>query len=177
MPPLAQATAQTHYSAVPADADIWAGLLDSLRMTGEQGRQLHGHAGARRPRSIAADTMSLATERGHALGPQINLPRRYVEVPVPRGSAATRPLLQRHTVCSAAALTRCPAPDVTRASRRWAADRTRTRSPSTLPTTSAVALAEAVPEALLRWHDALRGRIEGWADDRLTPARNRKERP
>lgn len=112
------------------------------------------------------------------LGPQVNLPRRCVEVLVPRGSAATWPLLQRHTVCSATALTRCPAPDVTRASGRWAADRTWSRSPGTIPaTTSAAALAAAVLKALLRWHDALRGRIEGWADDRPTPARNRKERP
>lgn len=178
MPPLAQATAQGHYSAVPADAYIWAGLLDSLRMAGEQGRQLHGHACARRPRSIAADTMSLVTERSHALGPLINLPCRCVEVLVPRGSAATWPLLQRQTVCSASALMRCPALDVTRASCRWVAGRTWTRPPATIPaTTSVVALAAAVPESLARWHGSLMARIEGWAGDRPTPCPHRKDRP
>lgn len=127
---------------------------------------------------LAAHTIDVLAEGGHELGPVlINVPRHCVEVLVPLGSAADWPP-HRYTTCAAVALMRCPAPEVTRASGRWVADRTWSRSPGTIPaTTSAVALAEAVPEALLRWHDALRGRSEGWADDRPTPARNRKERP
>ncbi|NUP18885.1 MAG: hypothetical protein HOZ81_22910 [Streptomyces sp.] len=41
-------------------------------------------------------------------------------------------------------------------------------------TTSAVALAEAVPDAVARWHDALKGRIQGWAGDRPTPGPTRE---
>jgi hypothetical protein len=127
---------------------------------------------------LAAHTFDVLTERGHQLGPVlINRPRQCADVLVPLVSAAVSPP-HRYTTCLSAALMKCPAPDVTRASGRWVSGRAWTRSPGTgLPFTNAYALAAAVPPALARWHDSLRARIEGWAGDRPTPGPHRKDRP
>lgn len=120
---------------------------------------------------IAAEVLARLHERGITPGPiLINIPRQCIEILVPLGSAATwRPT--QHTVLPVHALMRCPAPDVTQASGRWAMGRTWTRPPGTYPAiTGTSVLAEAVAEVLDRDRAARRRRIEGWAGDQPVPA-------
>ena len=122
---------------------------------------------------IASEVLAVLKTQGVPVGPVlINVPRRCIEVLVPLGSAATW-TPQPHTGCAGTALMRCPAPEITRASGRWVAGRTWTRNPGA-GTTSAGALAEAVPEATARWHSALQAQIQGWAEDYPTPGSTRE---
>lgn len=150
-----------------------------LRLAWEAGRapvvRVKGAEVLRISEVIAADVLDTLKTCDIPLGPVlINLPRRCVEVLVPLGTATTWPR-QQNAACAAIALMRCPAPHVTRVSGRWSAGRTWTRSPDTSPvTTNAIALAEAVPRALARWHDALEGRMQVWGGDRPTPGPSRR---